>query len=363
MIPVAEPYFVGNEKKYVNEAIDSGWVSSIGEFIGRFEKGFADYCGVKHASSCCNGTAALHLALKAYNIKEGDEVIVPDFTFVATAAAVKYCNAKPIPVDVEEKTWNLNPDKIEEKITSNTKAIIPVHIYGCPAKMDEINEIAEKHSLKVIEDAAESHGAEYKKKKTGSLGDCGTFSFYGNKNITTGEGGIITSNDSEFIERINFLKDNAMNKEKRYWHNEIGYNYRMTNIQAAFGLAQLEGLDKINQIKRNNAKLYSEKLSEIGNFQLPFEPDNCKNIFWLYTLLLEKKTKVKRDKLIKKLKQRGIETRNTFYPISQMQPYKSEESFPVSFGISERGISLPSSAKISEKEIDYVCESIKEILE
>jgi len=243
-IPIAEPSITQKEISYVTDAVKSGWVSSLGYYIFEFEKKFAEFIGTKYALTTSNGTTALHLTLASLGIKEGDEVIIPDLTFVATANAVAYTGAKPIIVDVEEDIWCIDPDSIRKSITPKTKAIIPVHLYGHSADMDEIIKISNEYGLHVIEDAAEAHGAEYKGKKVGSLGKCGVFSFYGNKIITTGEGGMITTDDEKLYERAKFLRDHAMNKEKRYWHSEIGFNYRITNLQAALGLAQLERIEE-----------------------------------------------------------------------------------------------------------------------
>ncbi|KKM16310.1 hypothetical protein LCGC14_1687160, partial [marine sediment metagenome] len=242
MIPVAEPILGEEELKNVIEAIKTGWISSKGKFITEFENGFARYCGVKFGVTTSNGTAALHLALKALGIKEGDEIIIPDLTFVATASTVKYCNAKPVLVDIHPNYWCIHPEKIEEMITSKTKAIIPVHLYGNSCDMDPIMHIAREHDLYVIEDAAEAHGGKYKGKMLGSFGDISCFSFYANKTITTGEGGMCLTNDKDLAEKMINLRDHGMNKEKRYWHDIIGYNYRMTNLQAAVGVAQLAKL-------------------------------------------------------------------------------------------------------------------------
>lgn len=259
-IPVAEPSITQKEINYVLAAVKSGWVSSLGTYITKFEQRFADYLGVKYVLTTSNGTAALHLALVSLGIKEGDEVIIPDLTFIATANAVAYTGAKLAVVDVEEETWCIDPESIKKTITERTKMIIPVHLYGHPANMDEIKKIVEKHGLYIVEDAAEAHGAEYKDRKVGSMGDVGCFSFYGNKIITTGEGGMITTNNGKVYEKAKLLRNHAMDKNKKYWHIEIGYNYRMTNIQAALGLAQFERIDKLIEKKRQIFNWYKEFL-------------------------------------------------------------------------------------------------------
>lgn len=357
-IPVADPDLSGNETRYVMDCLKTGWVSSLGEYIERFEKGFASYCGVKHGVSCGNGTLALHLALAALGIKSGDEVIVPSFTFVASANTVVYCSAKPVFVDCNKKTWNMDVNKIEEKITKKTKAIMPVHIYGHPCNMDVINDIAQKHKLFVIEDAAEAHGAEYKGKKTGSLGHIACFSFYGNKILTTGEGGMCITNNKKLADRMRFLKDHAMNYDKRYWHPEVGYNYRMTNIQAAIGLAQLEKIEKTIKIKRENARLYNSLLKDVPGITLPVEESYAKNVYWMYSVLVDKPYPLTRDKLMIILKENNIDSRPFFHPMHTMPSHKTRQKLSVSEYISRHGINLPSSAKLKRGDIKRVCNVI-----
>ena len=357
MIPIAEPEISGNELKYVTDCIKSTWISSLGKYITQFESRFSDYHNTEFGISTCNGTTAIHLALVALGIKKGDEVIIPNLTFIATANAVRYCGAIPIFVDSEKETWNIDPEKIEQKITKNTKAIMVVHLYGNPCDMDPIMDIAKKHNLQVIEDCAEAHGAEYKGKKIGSFGDVACFSFYGNKIITTGEGGMCITNDKTLAEKMRFLKDHGMDAKKRYWHPEIGYNYRMTNIQAAIGLAQLERIDDFLAIRRKNAELYNSLLKEIKGITLSVEKQDTKNVYWMYSILVED-----RDQIAVKLKQAGIDTRPFFYPMTAMPPYKSDESFPVADDLSRKGINLPSSVKLTEDEIRKIAETIKSLI-
>jgi len=355
-IPVAEPFLGGNELNYVTECIKSNWISSSGEFVKKFEKGFADYCGVDHGISTSNGTTALHLALVALGVEKGDEVIIPNLTFISTANVVAYCGAKVILVDVEKETWNIDPIKIEEKITPQTKAIIPVHLYGHSCDMDSIMEIAKKHNLFVIEDCAEAHGAEYKGKKVGSFGDVGCFSFYGNKIITTGEGGMCVTNNEKLAERMNFLKNHGSSKEKRYWHPELGFNYRMTNIQAAIGLAQLEQIDKFIEIKRNNAFLYNSLLKNNFSVTLPPEKEQSKNVYWMYSILVEN-----RAEIMKKLEANNMDSRPCLYPISEMPMYHDLSEFPISKELSKKGINLPSSVNLKKEEIELIARIINSI--
>ena len=356
-ISVAEPDLSGNEKKYVLDCVESTWISSLGKYIGQFEEKFASFCDVKYGVSTSNGTVALQLALVALGIGKGDEVIIPDLTFIATANACVYVGAKPIFVDAEKETWNIDANKIEEKINDKTKAIIAVHLYGHPCDMDKILEIAKKHKLKVIEDAAEAHGATYKGKKVGSMGDVGCFSFYGNKIITTGEGGMCTTNDKRLAERMTFLKDHGMDAKKRYWHPEIGFNFRMTNIQAAIGLAQLERADKIIATKRSNAKLYAELLKDVEGVTLQPQAEWAETVYWLHSILVKDKTR--RDGLMKELKENNIDSRPFFYPMHELPPYETANDFPIATELSGRGMNLPSSTKLSEEDIKRICTVIK----
>ncbi len=363
-IPVSEPSIGKKELNYVIQAVKSGWVSSLGEFINEFEKRFAEYIGVKYALTTSNGTTALHLLLVSLGIKEGDEVIVPDLTFVATANAVAYTGAKPIFVDVDSETWCIDPEDIKKKITSKTRGIIPVHLYGHPADMDPINEIAKEYGLYVIEDAAEAHGAGYKGRKVGSLGDAGVFSFYGNKIITTGEGGMITTNNKDLYERAKFLKDHAMSKEKRYFHPEIGFNYRLTNIQAALGVAQLERIEELINKKRQIFNWYKEYLSDFDKIILNHEKEWAKNVYWMVCMVLKDDANVKRDELMKRLKDEGIDTRPFFYPISEMPMYVKNLNYnnPFTKHLSERGLNLPSGVNLNNEDAKWICTTIKMIL-
>jgi perosamine synthetase len=363
--PVAQPEIGKEELKNVTEAVKSGWVSSKGKFIEDFENLFAKYINVRYGVATSNGTTALHLALVALGIGPHDEVIVPNLTFAATINAVVYVGAKPVIVDVDPNYWCLDPDKLKKAITSRTKAIIPVHIYGHPCDMGAIMEIADHYGLYVIEDAAEAHGAEYKGRKVGSFGDIACFSFYGNKIITTGEGGMCLTNNKELAEKIKILRDHGMNPKKKYWHDIIGFNYRMTNLQAALGVAQLKKIEKFIKRKRKIAKLYAEELSSINGITLHPEMPWAKCVYWLYSILVnEKETGVNRDKLTKRLQNYGIETRNFFYPLHEMPLYNkyAKSSCPVSSNLSRKGLNLPSSLKLEEEDISYITKKIKEAI-
>lgn len=362
MIPIAEPLLGEEELNNVLDAVKSGWISSKGKFISEFEEKFAQYCGMKYGVATCNGTVALHLALTALGIASGDEVIVPTLTFIATANAVRYTGAKPVFVDSHPDYWCIDPGKIEEVITPRIKAIIPVHLYGHPADMDQVMDIAKTHNIYVIEDAAEAHGAEYKGKKVGSFGDISCFSFYGNKIITTGEGGMCLTNDERLAEKMKVLRDHGMNPSKRYWYDATGFNYRMTNMQAAVGVAQLEKLNRFIEKKREIAKWYSEGLKEIGErevVKLHPEMPWAKCIYWMYSILIQDEFGLSRNNVMERLKIEGIETRPLFYPINEMPPYKTEGTFPVAAGLSRRGINLPSSTNLTTEQVQYITSTIR----
>lgn len=360
-IPVSKPALIGNEKEYVQDCLDSTWISSNGKYIGLFEKKFAEYIGIKHAVTCSNGTVALHIALLSLGIGPGDEVITPAFTFVSTVNAIKYAGADPIFADSEPDTWNIDPLKIENLITSQTKAIIAVPLYGHPCDMDRIVQVAAKYNLFVIEDAAEALGARYNDKMCGSLAHVSTFSFYGNKTITTGEGGMVVTNDSRLDEKIRILKGQGMDPEKRYWFSVIGYNYRMTNIQAAIGLAQLENVDKFIEKRRNIARWYSEQLMGIDNILLPAEKDYAFHSYWMYSILIEAQFGKSRDNVIQHLAGLGIETRPFFYPMHIMPVYKHDSlsHLKTAETIAAKGINLPTYYDLTLDDIQIICDILK----
>lgn len=360
-LPVAQPSLGEKELSYVTDCIVSNWISSTGKYVGQFEEIFAQFCGSRHAVSTCNGTTALHLALVALGIKEGDEVIVPSLTFIATANAVMYTGARPVFVDSEDRTWNLDPQMVERAVTPRTKAIIAVHLYGHPTDMDPILAVARKHNLAVIEDAAEAHGAEYKGKRVGSIGHVGIFSFYGNKIITTGEGGMITTDDAVLAARMRLLRDHGMSPERRYWHPVLGYNYRMTNIQAAIGVAQVERIDAILKAKLDIAGRYSQQLAGVPGIVLPPQAAWAKNVYWLYSVLVEKEFGMGRDQLMRELNALRIDTRPFFPPVHRQPVYDSGQPLPVCEELSAKGLSLPSSSGLQDHEIDRVCRAIKDI--
>lgn len=354
--PIYQPSLTGNEKKYVNECLDSTWISSKGQFIKEFEKAFANYINIEHAAGVCNGTVAIHLALLALGIKAGDEVIVPTFTYIASANPIVQVGATPVFVDSKADTWQMSPEDIEKKITPRTRAIMVVHLYGHPCDMDRIMQIAKKHDLLVIEDCAEAIGTRYKGQHVGTFGDVATFSFFGNKTITCGEGGMVVTNDSTIYDRLVHFKGQGLAKHREYWHDVLGYNYRMTNIQAAIGLAQLEQVETFLAKKQQIAKWYSENLKNTS-FDFHRTIGDVFHSYWMCSILVKKAGL--RDSLREFLKESGIETRPTFYPIHTMPMYaKQFAKHQVAEDLASRGINLPSYPALEKPDIEYICEQV-----
>jgi len=367
-VPVNEPYLFGNEKKYLLKCLSDGFISSSGKFVKEFEKKFAKRVNRKFAITVSNGTAALQLAFEALNIKKKDEVILPSFTIISCVLPVIRSGAIPVLIDSDPVTWNMDVTKIEKKITSKTKAIIAPHIYGLPIDMDPLLKIAKKYKLKIIEDAAEVLGLKYKNKECGSFGDVSTFSFYANKHITTGEGGIIVTDNKQIAEKCKSLRNLCFNNKKRFVHYDLGWNYRFTNLQSAIGIAQLEKLNKFIIKKRNIGKIYNQELSKIKIFHTPLDKKKyAKNIYWVYGLVLKKNSPISLNILMKKLKKEGIETRNFFWPLHQQPVLKKMGLFkntklPVSEYISKNGLYLPSGLSLTSSQQKYVVKKIKEII-
>jgi len=360
-LPVAAPVLAGNEKAYVNHCLDTNWISSSGEYVTRFEEMFAEFCGVRYAVSCCNGTVALHLALLACGIGAGDEVIVPDLTFVASANAVTYCNATPVFVDVESNTWTIDPARIEESITHRTRAILAVHLYGHPCDMDALHAIAKRHNLIIIEDAAEAHGALYRNKHAGSLGRVATFSFYGNKIISTGEGGMVVTDDEALAAQIRLLRGQGMDAAQRYWFPVIGFNYRLTNIAAAIGCAQMEQIEWHLARRRQVAGWYREELAHFASLSFQAEATWAHHAYWMFTVLLDSALTTDRDEIMRRLLNDGIETRPVFYPLSNLPPYReanANRALPVAADLASRGISLPTWAGVTRDDVRRVVTSL-----
>ena len=361
VIPVANTKLDGNELPYLTECIRSNWISSVGPFVAEFERKFAQAVDCEYGVACCNGTVALHLAMATLGIGPGDEVIIPTFTMIATANAVAYTGATPILVDAEPDTWNIDPAQIEARITQRTRAIIVVHTYGHPVQIEVIAEIARRHGLHLIEDAAEAHGAEYDGRRVGSLGQVATFSFYANKIITTGEGGMLTTNDPELAAVARRLRDHAFSPERHFWHEYRGFNYRMTNLQAAVGLAQTERLAEIVESRRTNARLYTERLRGLPGLSLPREMAPARSVCWMYGMLVEEDFGCTRDELRRHLADVGIETRTFFIPI-HFQPIYFEqfrgERFPIAERLCQRGLYLPSGSSLTLTEIETVTRAV-----
>lgn len=366
-IPVCEPTLLGNELKYVTDAVQTGWISSAGKYVTEFEQRFAAYCDCKYGVAVCNGTVALHLALVALGIGKGDEVIIPDFTMIATAFAVCYTGATPVFVDADPDTWNIDATKIEEKITPRTKAIIPVHLFGLMCDMDAINVIAEKHNLKVLEDAAEAHGAEYKSHRAGSCSDLAAFSFFANKNITTGEGGMVVTNDEELYNKLRYHKNMCfpLDGPRNYLHNDIGFNYRMSNVVAAIGLAQVEKADDYRQMRINNNKLYRKLLVNVPGIRFQPIKDDYLNVSWMNTILIdEQEFGHTKDELQNYLKRNQIDTRLLFEGMHRQTSLKEygcdcNGSYPVTETLTKKGFYLPSASCLHAKQIEYICQLIK----
>lgn len=364
ILPVADTRLDGNELRYVTECIQSGWISSAGRFVGEFEQRFAGAMGCRHGVACANGTTALHLALAALGLGRGDEVVLPAFTMIATVNAVTYTGASPVLVDADPATCNMDAAAIGARLTPRTRAIVVVHTYGHPADMDPIMELARRRGLWVVEDAAEAHGATYRGKPVGSLGDVAVFSFYGNKIVTTGEGGMVTTNHAEVARLARRLRDHAFSDDRHFWHQYLGFNYRMTNLQAAVGLAQTERLAALVEARRANARRYGEELAALvapGALQLPVERPEVRNVFWMYALRVEDDFGCSRDELRRRLARQGIETRSFFIPI-HLQPIYFErfrgQRFPVAEELCRRGLYLPSGPSLAPADIAWVAAQV-----
>lgn len=356
MIPVSQPTIGEAEIRLVTDAVSSGWVSSLGPYLTRFEKDFAEFCGVRHCVSTANGTVAIHLALKVLGIGPGDEVILPDLTFVATANAVVLAGATPVMADVRTSDWCLDPASVERLITPRTRALMPVHLYGHPCAMNELRTIADTHGLLVIEDAAEAHGASYRGRRVGGLGACGTFSFYGNKIITTGEGGALTTDSDEIAARARFLRDHAMSPERRYWHTEVGFNYRMTNLQAALGVAQLQRVGAFTAERADILETY-RRLLQSENVRLNPQLEGTQPVNWMTCVVLNEMDRAGRDRVLEALKEAGVDSRPFFYPVSALPMYSGDAN-PVSAKLSAQGLNLPTYPGLRPGQIKTVAEAL-----
>ncbi len=363
-IPIMEPLLAGNELNYVTDCIKTNWISSQGKYVKGFEKIMADFHDCPYALAVSNGTVALHLALIALGIGPGDEVIVPDLTFAASINSIVHAGATPVIVDIKSNDWNIDPLALEAAITPKTKAIMPVHLYGYACDMEPILAIAKKHQLYVVEDNAEALGSTYNGQLTGTFGEVATYSFFGNKTVTTGEGGLVLFKEKAHYEKAVIMRDHGMSRTKKYWHDFIGYNYRMTNLQAAIGLAQMERIDEILKMKLSMAAFYNENLKDIDSIELPPETKDRVNTHWLYTILLKEDAGIDRDQLIQKLLQNGIEARPVFFPLHVMPPYQSfaNGSFPNTNRVSKQGLSLPSFVHLKKEDQQAICDALRSIL-
>jgi len=360
-IPIYQPLLDGNEKRYVNECLDSTWISSKGKFIPQFETAFAGFTGNRYAATVCNGTVALHLALVALGIGPGDEVIVPTLTYISSVNAIAYTGATPVFVDSLESTWQIDPEDVRRKLSPRTKAIMAVHLYGHPCEMDELVAIARESRLFLIEDCAEGFGSLYKGKHVGTFGDIAAYSFFGNKTITTGEGGMVVTDDETLADRVVHFKGQGLAKHRQYWHDVIGYNYRMTNVCAAIGLAQLERAESLIARKREIAGWYAESLQSLP-VELHRETPGVTHSYWMCSILAD--DPARRDPLRDFLAEAGVETRPLFYPVHTMPMYSQKfQRHPVAENLGWRGINLPSYPGLERSQVEYVCARIGEFYE
>jgi perosamine synthetase len=367
MIPVCEPLVTAREIELVLDCLKTGWISSAGKYLEQFEEGWASYCTMPHGIAMSNGTTALQVAVRLLDLKPGDEVILPTFTIISCAQAITYCGGTPVLVDTNPRNWQMDISQIEDRITPRTRAIMVVHIYGHPADMDPILEIAQKHGLMVIEDAAEAHGAEYKGKKCGGFGDISVFSFYANKLITTGEGGMVLTKRGDLAEKARSLRNLCFQKKKRFLHDELGYNFRLTNIQAALGVAQLERIEQIVERKRAIAHAYSERFKDVEGIELPVEEQWAKNVYWVYGIILKEQTGLDGTQGAQKLAAKGVETRPFFFGMHEQPVFRAmglfgNEGYPIAERLARQGLYIPSGLTIRDDEIEKVSEAVRDIL-
>ena len=366
MIPVNEPVIGEAERAYVDECLTTGWISSAGTFIDRFESGFAEYCGVRHGVAVANGTVALQLAVSALDLEPGDEILMPTFTIISCALAAVYNGAVPVLVDSDPETWCMDVSAVEARITGRTRAIMPVHVYGHPVDMGPLQALADKHGLAIVEDAAEAHGATYRGRRCGSLGDVGCFSFYANKIVTTGEGGMILTDDDRLAETARSRRNLAFRGERRFRHTELGFNFRMTNVQAALGVAQLERIDTVVARKREVGRRYTEALAGLP-LQLPVEREWATNVYWMYGVVLDEATGLDAARFEHVLAKKGVQTRPFFLGMHE-QPVFSErglfagESYPVAERLARQGLYLPSGTALTDAQLDEVVAAVRAVL-
>jgi perosamine synthetase len=367
MIPVCEPWLTEQDTELVLDCLRSGWISSAGKYLDEFETGWAAYCGMKHGVAVSNGTTALEIAAELLNLQAGDEVIMPTFTIISCAQAIVRCGGVPVLVDSDARTWQMDVTQIEDKLTSRTRAIMAVHIYGHPNDMDPLLAIAARHGLMVIEDAAEAHGAEYKGHKCGGLGDISAFSFYANKLITTGEGGMVLTQRDDLAERARSLRNLCFQKGRRFVHDELGHNFRLTNLQAALGVAQLRRFDQIVERKRAIAHAYTERLKDVPGIELPVEESWARNVYWVYGMVLDESSGLNADEMSRRLREKGVETRPFFLgmheqPVFHKQGLFLNERYPVAERLARQGLYLPTGLTIQDSAIGQVCDAVQACL-
>ncbi len=375
LIPVYEPLLKDREKQLLAECIDSGWVSSEGPFVREFEEQFSHYIGAQHGVAVCNGTAALETALYGIGVRKGDEIIMPSFTIISCALAALRLGARPVLVDIDPDTWNMDTTQIESKITPRTRAIMPVHIYGLPVDMDPIVDLAAQYDLKIVEDAAEAHGAEYFSRgggnrwiKCGNMSDVSCFSFYANKIVTTGEGGMVVTNDTSVAARAESYRNLCFHAERRFFHTELCYNFRMTNLQAAVGIAQLERIEETIALRRTLATYYKQRMADVLDVRFQAEPSYGKSVYWMYAVQLDEALGVDAESMMRQLKDKGIGTRPFFLglhaqPVLWEHGYVVEEQFPHTDRAHKQGFYLPSGLTLTRSQIDVVCEAVHEIVQ
>ncbi len=366
MIPVNEPYIGKKEIEYVLDCLKTGWISSTGKYIQEFEEKWAAYCGMKYGIAVSNGTTALETAIACIELNPGDEVIMPTFTIISCALAVIRNKGIPVLVDAEPDTWCVDVTQIEEKITSKTKAIMPVHIYGHPVDMDPVLDLARRYNLKIIEDAAEAHGAEYKGRRCGNLGDISCFSFYANKIITTGEGGMLLTNSEEYAEKARSYRNLCFRRDRRFYHTELGSNFRLTNLQAAIGLGQLERIDELIEKKRWIGDTYNKRLKDVPGINLPVEKSWARNVYWMYGIVLDETTKMNAVDFTNSLNKRGVDTRPFFLgmheqPVFHERGFFMNDNYPVAEQIARQGFYLPSGLTLTVEQIAKTCKAIENV--
>jgi perosamine synthetase len=367
LIPVSEPLIGDNVLPLVRECIETGWISSDGRFVGEFERKWSSYCGAEYGVAVSNGTAALQIAVAALKLEPGSEIIMPSWTIISCAIAILEAGCIPVLVDCDPETWCMNLDEVECKVSPRTRAVMPVHMFGHPVDMRRLVALAKKHDLFLIEDAAESHGAEVAGRRVGGLGDMGCFSFYANKIITTGEGGMVVTNNCEFADRLRSLRNLYFRPDHRFFHTEIGHNYRLTNLQAAVGVAQIARVDTHIQKKRWMAACYHERLKSLNQVALPVERDWAKNVYWMYGLVLDDSVPFNAGEFARRLRERGVDTRPFFVgmheqPVLRLKGLFEGEAYPISERLARKGLYVPSGLTLTESQIDLVCDTIRQVL-